>query len=515
VRWIARLRVFLLESHKAALAAPADAGGAALADSGGAALAGPGGASLGRFEILVWCSFAAYLISVALAVMAGRHLYADGTLGFLDILSGGPFPMVPGGWAGLYTSRFGQVIYVQMPPRLAAWMGLRDLRALSLIFGAVLYGFKPLGLAVCYRYARDKRYLLFPLLALFAGAINTEAFILRENQMLMGLFWPALFITLFAESITGWTLAVYVLIGAPLILCYESMVFFGVVLCAACVYRLAVGASRSPVDRRVTLAALVWFAMGAVIAACSILLPRVPGNRESALMGFKLLVHPDLGTVLDHVGLRMSCVVLVLVAAIAVCRTGSRLVWWLAAAALAPALYIPAYIWLHPSLTSLNAQMFFRTLDVPVVLAAAAFLFATLLGLLPMDAAKYRALFLVVAALGIGQSLWSAMATGQWMGAVALFRDDLSRHTGVVPYEQSVASRLDVGGLPVAHMLGEPQWPVLPMSIAFAEGGNVRSIVVMRKGIYRPYDPWNPATLPDLRRYGIHYDEFVKALGRR
>ena len=70
-------------------------------------------------------------------------------------------------WNDFFVGRLGAFMYQQFPTLLAARMGVHSLKVLSVVFGITLFSFKPLSLLLCYRFARDKRYVLFPLLSLF------------------------------------------------------------------------------------------------------------------------------------------------------------------------------------------------------------------------------------------------------------------------------------------------------------------------------------------------------------
>ncbi len=83
--------------------------------------------------------------------------------------------------------------YQQLPTLLAARVGVHSLGVLSIVFGVTLFSFKPVSILLCYRFARDKRYVLFPLLSLFAGTMNSEGYLISETHLMSALFWAALF----------------------------------------------------------------------------------------------------------------------------------------------------------------------------------------------------------------------------------------------------------------------------------------------------------------------------------
>jgi hypothetical protein len=71
------------------------------------------------------------------------------------------------------------------------------------------------------------------------------------------------------------------------------------------------------------------------------------------------------------------------------------------------------------------------------------------------------------------------------------------------------------GSLGPLHLIDlHATWPLLPLSIYESEGGQVKSIVVPQANAYLPFDPFSPATFPNLSRYGVNYTAYDKALGR-
>ena len=80
-------------------------------------------------------------------------------------------------------------------------------------------------------------YMLFPLLSFFAGTMNVEAYLATDSHFIVSLYWPVLFILLFGEELTGWTLVLLLGLSIPMVVSYESMMFFGVILAGVCIWR--------------------------------------------------------------------------------------------------------------------------------------------------------------------------------------------------------------------------------------------------------------------------------------
>ncbi len=75
-----------------------------------------------------------------------------------------------------------------------------------------------------------------------------------------------------------------VVVSAPLILCYETMAIFGLVLVAACMYRWLVIA-KSPREKWLTMVLGIWYSLGVIFALLAIIFPRDPTQRADFLQG--------------------------------------------------------------------------------------------------------------------------------------------------------------------------------------------------------------------------------------
>ena len=259
--------------------------------------------------ILLAMAAAFYGAQATLAIFSGLHLNNDGAWHLVKMLNDNHVAIWNQGWRDFYVGRFGTLFYQQYPTVLASRLHIQNPQLLIWIFGATLYSFKPLSILLCYRWARDKRLVIFPVLTLVAVSMNSDAYIVSETHVMTALFWPALFGLLFVEEFKSFDLAAMILVSAPLLLCYETMVVFGIFLCAACVYRyLAI--ARSPRQRWFSILLFVWFALGAVFGALGILHPRDPVNRAGFSQNLFFMFHSE------HIGARVSCIVLAICALI-------------------------------------------------------------------------------------------------------------------------------------------------------------------------------------------------------
>lgn len=377
---------------------------------------------------LVAVASAAYLVQASVATATGRHLFGDGSWLLLRLLAENHITHLNNNtWNDFFVGRLGAFSYQQLPTLFAVRLGVRSLRVLSVVFGVTLFSFKPLSLLLCYRFARDKRYVLFPLLSLFAGTMNSEGYLISETHLMSALFWAALFGLLCPREFGWFDLAAVTVVSAPLILCYETMAVFGLVLVGACIYRQR-AIAKSPREKWLTVAFGAWYSLGVIFAMLAIIFPRDPTQRADFLKGLLFVFH------YPHVGARLSWLVLILCALVvlvpAIYKKTLNLVVGLAVVC---SLAIPAFILIHPALTSLDDHIVARTMNASVPLVLAGAFLAVYFNLLHLDTAKYKRLFVMAAVLGIGQSAWGVVASAQWSLMVTVLRSELRTQTGLLP----------------------------------------------------------------------------------
>jgi hypothetical protein len=461
--------------------------------------------SLGtRAVVLLAAAGTAYLFHALYAVFVSRHLFGDASWFLLKMLSENHVALWHTDYRDFYVGRFGAFAFQEYPTLLFSRLGVTSLATLSTIYGVTLFVFKPLSVVVCYHFSKDKRAVVFPLLTLFAGSINSEAYIVSETHLFVALFWPALIILLCAESISGATLAILAVLSAPLILCYESMAVYGVILGAACVYR-ARKISRSRGERVACWIFCGWYLLGAAFAFLSIVSPRDPANRSGFLRGmFFVLRYGD-------VAAWVSCIVLALVILVLLGRIRSRgglrrLV--ALSAALSSLIVLQIVAW--PGQTNFGLHVMARSMSVLVPLLVVPLFLMWRFGRLAIDPAQFRAALLITASLGIAQSTWNILASSEWSNMLMRMRTEVRNNRGVIPLEKSAMFRRTIDGAPIRRLHGD--WPLLPLSIILADAGNVSAMIDPGPEPFRPFDPRVTGSLPALRRYGVRYDTYLKAL---
>jgi hypothetical protein len=456
-------------------------------------------------KTLVAIAAAAYLVQASVAIATGRHLFGDGSWLLLRLLAENHITHLNNNtWNDFFVGRFGSFSYQQLPTLLATRLGVRSLRVLSVVFGVTQFSFKPLSLLLCYRFARDKRYVLFPLLSLFAGTMNSEGYLISETHLMSALFWAALFGLLYSREFGWFDLAAMTVVSAPLILCYETMAMFGLVLVGVCIYRWR-AIAKSPRSKWLTVAFGAWYSLGVIFAMLAIIFPRDPTQRADFFKGLLFIFH------YRHIGARVSCIVLILCALVVLIPAiYKKTLNVLVGLAVACSLAIPAFILIHPELTSLDEHIVARTMNASVPLVLAGAFLAVYFNLLQLDAGKYKRLFVMAAVLGISQSAWSVVASAQWSLMLNVLRSELKTQTGLLPFNGNLLSRPTLGGQPMRAMHAE--WPLMSLSIVYADAGKVQAILFPPSTSFYPFDPRIPSALPRLQRFHIDYSRYLAAL---
>jgi hypothetical protein len=175
-------------------------------------------------------------------------------------------------------------------------------------------------------------------------------------------------------------------------------------------------------------------------------------------------------------------------------------------------LAIPIYIRAFPGRTSLDVHIVARTMNATVPLALALGFLLVHFGWLKVDTAKYRRLFVMVTVLGICQSGWHVLATRKWMNMLNVMRVQLRSNQGAVAFEDTPLGQWTVNGRPIRALHAD--WPLMPMSILFADHGRVQTILIPQAGEFEPFNPSSAATLPPLAAYGIDYAPYLAALSK-
>lgn len=470
-----------------------------------------------RRSLFLWCpgmpnwggamlaaAIVAVLVERFTAVASDLQLWGDGAWLFIRIASTRDYYFWVGDWKSrLFQSRLFTILLEQTPTVAASHLRIHSLHVLSIVFGVTLYGHALLSLYLCYRYAGRRWYILFPLLGFFAGPMNVETYLSTDSHLLLSLYWPVLFILLFREELAGWTLLLLLALSVPLLIAYESMLFFGVVLAGVCVWRYR----RFTRQRGLAIGLAVWYVMGAAIAAVSILHPFDPANRSGFLHGLQYLLHSP------HLAGKVSLLILLCGSVVLATPTRMAVLGKIAAAVgLAGVAYLCFGVLMGGAPASLDGEYAARVLNLLAPLAATGLLLLTVTGYIKPGKRNIGLAALLTGALGFGQAVWNLAAIGEWQGYLATLRYELLSHEGVIPYEDSVLSRPQFGALDLRDL--GMNWPISALSLYEAGRGEVRSIIAPDARSWFPFDPYNPNDLPNLSRYHIYYDHYKQTLER-
>ena len=454
--------------------------------------------------VMLGVAIVAVLVERFTAVASDLQLWGDGVWVFVEIVSRRSYYFWVGDWkTRIFQSRLFTILVEQTPTVIATHLRIHSLHLLSVVYGVTLYSHALLSLYLCYRYARRRWYILFPLLSFFAGPMNVETYLSTDSHLLVSLYWPVLFILLFREELAGWTLLLLLALSVPMLIAYESMLFFGLILAGICVWRLR----QFPRQRALTAALAVWYVMGAAIAVVSILRPFDSSNRNGFLGSLQYLLHsPHMPGKISLLVLVCGMVVLAAPDRLAVLRKIATVI------GLAAVAYLCFAVLLGNTPASLDGEVAARVLNLLAPLVATALLLLVVAGYLSPDRKTIGLAALLVGALGFGQAVWNLAAIGEWQGYLATMRYDLLSHEGVVPYEQSVLSQLQFGPLALQHL--NMDWSLLPLSLYETSRGEVRSIIAPETRSWFPFDPYDPRDLPDLSRYRIYYNSYKQTMER-
>ncbi len=128
---------------------------------------------------------------------------------------------------------------------------------------------------------------------------------------------------------------------------------------------------------------------------------------------------------------------------------------------------------------------------------------------------KTNRLAWLAAILLLVQSVWQISATARWQTDINQLQTILRENRGVIPLHGSPLAQTSIEG----HMFAfDWTWPCL--SIALTPDRNVHCLIVSEwfinpqyRGMrWQPFDPLQPADLPDLGYFGINYTNYVSAL---
>jgi hypothetical protein len=458
----------------------------------------------------------AYAVHAAYAVATHRALYGDAAWFLVKMITERDVTSFYSDFSReFYYSRFVAYAMTQLPALTALHSGVDDPRHLSWVLGATYFIHKPLSLWLCYRLlpTGNKSYVLFPLLGLFAGSINSEIYIVTETHLATSFLWPLLVaITQLRQPGNAASAA----IAGGLLLSsfvYESFAFFGPVLLLACVVR-GVLASRQHRGRWVLLSACAMAPIAMSWAA--ILFPRDPTNKSAFTNGVVKVVQDTLsGMASAHVVALASVLSLVSIAALIAWVLLRRpneptVVWWTWGAALVLALLPGLHFLLQAASPDFTYSITDRGFGGLVMQVGVIGLYLLVL-VLPTRVFRAAApsAFVIASGLVIGQVAWQLLATHAWQGAISQFERVITTNDGLENCTSSALPGARPSAADSARILCH--WWVLPLSVVLAPDSGVHALVMSPES-FVPFDPRAPQALPNTPDGEIEYQPYLRAL---
>ena len=437
----------------------------------------------GRFNPTpIACGF--FALFVVFAILTARCLYADGSFYLVQVLAAQNFADIAG-------CRGFSHYLIEFPVVVALALGVNSIPCLTFLFGIGCFCAWPVAMSLCYRLA--PRHFWLVMLAGAAGYLNAAFMSVGEHIVAHAFFWPALFAILFVRPLTPFAAVTLLFSSVILMRSYESMLFLGPVLIALLVWRLVADKER-PWQQAVLGTSVVFLILAVYIAWIAVKYPN-----QAQYYGFKQGFFHQL---LDPVWtVKMS-------------------LFW--AAVMLGAMYPPVaaifrrpagmivcamivLIWglypiLEPQRLYPREQYNCRFLDLLVPLALTPV--AAILSFRPQWlAAKVPDLVRLSAVMLVAQSLWQLSATYQWEQHLSQWRNMLAAETGpIYLWEDRGFNAPDFS------------WANPCQSLIIGPRHVQAMIVPDHFEPWEPFDPLAPKSLPDLKRYGLTYTDYIAFL---
>ena len=440
-----------------------------------------------------------FLLSIFFAVVTARALYDDGSYYFMRTLQAHGFADI------VFSRNYADYLY-QLPLVIALHCGITDLATLQLFFGLGCFIAWPLILWLCWRLAPQHFWIV--VLACGAGYLNAAFSAVAEHIVAHAFFWPACFVIFFVRPLTRFAAAT--LLGSAFILVcsYESMMFLGPLLAWLAIRRSFIEEKESW-SRIVFLLAGILFLASYFVAVDGTFHPGHGGNANSFKIGVLSVARSPGWTIpwtlaltfFMFAGCFSAKIRAVTATRVGIILLGGIILVW--------------GFWplLAPAQLDVYKQYEARFLDLLVPLA----LFVV------AGAQKYfaewfnaRKKFLVnfSAALLLAQSLWQLSATEQWRGFLNVLRDLMAARPGTVKLMDTPYGRQPAVGRQATQFvwvmdlrnlcleIGPPKVQALVLGDPFIDSETVNRDML---------EQYNPKALPDLQRYGVNYETYVRA----
>jgi hypothetical protein len=356
-----------------------------------------------------------------------------------------------------------------------------------------------------------KSWIIFPIFALLAG-VNASSFApIGEGAIAASYLWPLFFLFLFRTDRPVFQ-ATFLLLCIPAFFLHETGFIFMLVFLFACVEKFRAAAARR--DRLfLVLCALVFVSIIAYEIRW-IIHPLNAVDRAGYLDGLRRLEFANYNG-RWNLPLVTGAVGLMSVAAIAalqlwttrrIARPGTRVVTLIFVAL---TLVAAVAAWSSDASFSPFSQYQARNQAMFVGSGLGAASVMALQERIPHRIWLQPATLVVIAALAFAQFSWELAATERWRGYIADVRARLAAPTGLIGWEQNLAS-----GDPEKNQMWRLMrfgWTMPSLSVILQSGSPVRSMIAAPNGSsWQPFDPSNLDKLPRIR--GVDYAPYIRAI---
>ena len=157
-----------------------------------------------------------------------------------------------------------------------------------------------------------------------------------------------------------------------------------------------------------------------------------------------------------------------------------------------------------------------RSINIYLCVLLVVPLFMIVTGKLQLNSSWKNQAKLFVLILGALQIFWNISATYHWNNYLEVFQSTLEEKPAGLVLAQDT-DLLDLNSTYGISNGFHNDWDTPLMSILFApDRSQIKTIIAHSfDNIYHPVNPRDSTQFPDLRRYGVNYDEYFKAFSKQ
>jgi hypothetical protein len=426
------------------------------------------------------------------------YYFSDGAYFFLHIMEARDFIRLnPNRIYAHYATQF-------LPIGAMKIFGIKEYAVLSYLYGVNLYLPLVAGLWICYALVRKSNpyLMIFPLLSLFGLSMNSMMHLAAgQAHVISSFFWAIIFYMTQKEKYSLKDYIIFFILVLVFMKSYESAIFLGPLLAAISLPEIF---RRGGDQKLFWTAAAILFVASAVIALREILNPYDAGNKVNFLMSaFKLYRHYPAVLSVSFI---------------------AAILFFFFKPSLLERYFYPVVIFssgvtllvafgplVDPSLIKPSLQYSARVLLAYVVPPMGIFFYFVARGRISVSTATWRRMGILTAILIFGQISWNVIAVSQWDGMRRVFKEELSKHRGLLFFEDSMLARERVGNQLISPLVWP--WTVTTLSVLWSDDGNVSTIITNKPEYaeWGPFDPMRPDSLPKIERFGFSFVNYREA----